>query len=252
MPDTCTKITAGLYIGSAPSSFNGGGSTTVANGGPLANSLTQCRLYYSNVKLDPNTETQYITANRSKQIIYEKVIFASVLNTSAGGTIDKTISSSILNPIGLVIVPFVSKAATSSLLSTALGFGQYESPWDTAPNTNGPLSLTDISVSLGGKKIANEVLNYTYENFLHQVSLAETLTSTDIGLNCGLINQEFWENGYRVYYMDLARSRDVDKDTPRELTVKARNNTQVPLDCLMFLVYLDKFNVDVVTGAIVS
>ena len=81
--------------------------------------------------------------------------------------------------------------------------------------------MTDISVSLGGKKIANEVLNYIYENFLHQVSLAETLTSTDIGLNCGLINQEFWENGYRVYYMDRVRSRDVDKDTPRELTAKA-------------------------------
>jgi hypothetical protein len=121
-------------------------------------------------------------ANRSKQIIYEKIIFASVLNVPSGGLLDKTISSSILNPIGLIIVPFVSKAGTSTLLSTALGFCQYESPWDTAPSTNGPLSLTDISVSLGGKKIANEVLNYTYENFLHQVSLAETLTSTDIGL----------------------------------------------------------------------
>ena len=52
--------------------------------------------------------------------------------------------------------------------------------------------------------------------------------------------------------MDLARSRDVDKDTPRELTVKCKNNTAVPIDCLMFLVYLDKFNIDVVTGAIVS
>ena len=55
-----------------------------------------------------------------------------------------------------------------------------------------------------------------------------------------------------VYFMDLARSRDVYKDTPRELTVKCRNNTAVPIDCLMFLVYLDKFNIDVVTGAIVS
>ena len=250
-PTTATRITAGLYIGSPPTTFNGGGDSTIAIS-QQSNSLTQCRLYYSNVKIDPNTETAYINANRSKQIIYEKIIFASVLNVTSGGLIDKTISSSILNPIGLVIIPFVSKAGTSTLLSTALGFGQYESPWDTAPSTNGPLSLTDISVSLGGKKIANEVLNYTYENFLHQVSLAETLTSTDIGLNCGLINQEFWENGYRVYFMDLARSRDVDKDTPRELTVKARNNTAVPLDCLMFLVYLDKFNIDVVTGAIVS
>jgi hypothetical protein len=244
-------ITAGLYIGTPPTTFNGGGAYTIAIS-QQSNALTQCRLYYSNVKIDPNTEDQFINANRSKQIIYEKIIFASVLNTSAGGLIDKTISSSILNPIGLIIVPFISKASTSTVLTTALGFCQYESPWDTAPATNGPLSLTDISVSLGGKKIANEVLNYTYENFLHQVSLAETLTSTDIGLNCGLINQEFWENGFRVYYMDLARSRDVDKDTPRELTVKAKNNTAVPLDCLMFLVYLDKFNIDVVPGAIVS
>ena len=251
IPDTATRITAGLYIGSPPTTFNGGGDSTIAIS-QLSNSLTQCRMYYSNVKLDPNTESTYINANRSKQIIYEKIIFASVIGASAGGLIDKTITSSVLNPIGLILVPFVAKSATSALLTAALGFAQYESPWDTAPATNGPLSLTEISVSLGGKKIANEVLNYTYENFLHQVSLAETLTSTDIGLNCGLINQEFWENGCRIYYMDLARSRDVDKDTPRELTVKCRNNTAVPIDCLMFLVYLDKFNIDVVTGAIVS
>jgi hypothetical protein len=148
-PATADTITAGLYIGSPPSTFNGGGTNTIAIS-QTSNTLTQCRLYYSNVKIDPNTETQFINANRSKQIIYEKVIFASVLNTSAGGLIDKTISSSILNPIGLVIVPFVSKASTSTILSTALGFCQYESPWDTAPATNGPLSLTDISVSLGG------------------------------------------------------------------------------------------------------
>jgi len=73
---TVTRITAGLYIGTPPSSFNGGGDTTIAIT-QSSNSLTQCRLYYSNVKLDPNTESQYITANRSKQIIYEKIIFAT-------------------------------------------------------------------------------------------------------------------------------------------------------------------------------
>ena len=247
-----TLLTAGLYIAKPPSSFSAGG-VSVAITSQINSPMSACQLYYSNVKLDLTSESEYINANRAKQIIYEKIYFASVSNIAPTGLVDKTITSSITNPFGLVIVPFVSKSgATGSLSAGALGFSQYESPWDTAPSTNGPLSLTDISVSLGGKKIANEVLNYTYENFLHQVSLAETLTSTDIGLNCGLINQEFWENGYRVYYMDLARSRDVDKDTPRELTVKARNNTAVPLDCLMFLVYLDKFNIDVVTGAIVS
>jgi hypothetical protein len=44
LPATCTKITAGLYIGTPPSTMNGGGSTTVAVS-QLPNSLTQCRLY---------------------------------------------------------------------------------------------------------------------------------------------------------------------------------------------------------------
>ena len=93
--------------------------------------------------------------------------------------------------------------------------------------------------------------HYTYENFLHHVILAETITSSDIGLNVGLINQEFWESN-RVYYIDLARSREVDKDTPRELTFKCTNNSLVPIDVLVFAIYLDKFSIDVVTGAIVS
>ena len=50
LPDTCTKITAGLYIGTPPSTMNGGGSKTVAVS-QLQNPLTQCRLYFSNVKL---------------------------------------------------------------------------------------------------------------------------------------------------------------------------------------------------------
>jgi hypothetical protein len=213
--------------------------------------MSACQIYYSNVKLDLTSESEYINANRAKQIIYEKIYFASITNIAPAGLVDKTITSSITNPIGLVIIPFVSKSSTGGSLAAALGFAQYESPWDTAPSTSAPLSLTGLSVSLGGKKVISEVLNYTYENFLHQVILAETIASSDIGLNVGLVNQEFWESN-RVYYIDLARSREVDKDTPRELTFKRTNNSLVPIDVLVFAIYLDKFSIDVVTGAIVS
>ena len=89
----------------------------------------------------------------------------------------------------------------------------------------------------------------TNENFLQQVSLAETITSSDIGLNVGLVNQEYWESN-RVYYVDLARSRDIDKTVSRELIVKVKNSSNVPIDCLIFAVYLEKFNIDVVTGVV--
>jgi hypothetical protein len=245
-----TLLTAGLYIAKPPASFSGGGTSVAIT--QVNSPMSACQLYYSNVKLDLTSESEYINANRAKQIIYEKIYFASVNNVASTGLVDKTITASIKNPIGIVIIPFVSKAGTgNSIGATALGFAQYESPWDTAPSTSAPLSLTGLSVSLGGKKVANEVLNYSFENFLHQVSLAETIASSDIGLNVGLVNQEFWESN-RVYYMDLARSREVDKDTPRELTFKCTNNSLVPIDVLIFAVYLEKFSIDVVTGAIVS
>ena len=249
IPAGTNTITAGLYIAKPPTSFNGGGANTVAIT-QLSNSMTSCSLYYSTVKLDLQSESEYINANRAKKIVFEKIYYANNVSISSGSQIDKTISNSIKNPIALVIVPFISKAASGGVLgANTLGFAQYESPWDTAPSTSAPLSITGISVSLGGKKVANDVLNYTYENFLEQVTLAETIGASEIGLNVGLVNQDWWESN-RVYYIDLARSRDIDKDTPRELIIKGTNNSNVPIDCLFFCVYLEEFTIDVVTGVV--
>jgi hypothetical protein len=41
--------------------------------------------------------------------------------------------------------------------------------------------------------------------------------------------------------MDLARSREVDKDTPRELTFKCTNNSLVPIDVLILQSILKNF-----------
>jgi len=247
--NTVDTIIAGLYISKPPSSFNGGSAFTVALPG-LNSPLSQCLLYHSNIKLDNQSDTEYANANRAKKIVYEKILYANSVGITIGGQIDKIITSSIKNPIAVVIVPYIAKNLAGGLaLTTALPFAQYESPYDTAPSTGAPLSITNISVTLGGIKVANEVLNYTYENFLQQVSLAETIASSDIGLNVGLVNQEYWESN-RVYYIDLARSRDIDKTVSRELIVKGKNSSNVPIDCLIFAVYLDEFNIDVVTGVV--
>ena len=244
-------IVAGLYLCKPPSSFSGGGAVSIAIANLQSNPLTQCTLYHSVVKLDLQSEQEYITANRAKKIVYEKILYNSSLTVGIGGGINKTITNSVKNPIALVIIPFVSKAGTGNAITAGspLNFAQYESPWDTAPATGAPLSITGLSVSLGGVKVNSEVLNYSFQNFLHQVSLAETLTASDIGLNVGLINQEYWESN-RVYYMDLARSRDIDKEKNREIYVEGKNNSNVPIDCHIFVVYLDEFTLDVVTGIV--
>jgi len=243
------SIVAGFYICKPPSSFNGGGGFTVPITS-VSNPLSQCILYHSNIKLDNQSDTEYANANRAKKVVYEKILYANSTGIGVGNQIDKIITSSIKNPIAVVIIPFIAKNLAGGLaLTTAIPFAQYESPYDSAPATSAPLSITNISITLGGIKVANEVLNYTYENFLHQVSLAETIASSDIGLNVGLISQEYWESN-RVYYVDLARSRDIDKTVSRELIVKGKNSSNVPIDCVIFAVYLEEFNIDVVTGVV--
>ncbi len=249
VPLTTDTIVAGLYISKPPSTFSGGGANNVAITGVSSNPLSQCTLYHSNVKLDGQSDTEYANANRAKKVIYEKILYANSLSISVGSQIDKIITSSIKNPIAVLIVPFVAKNVLNGALTAALPFTQYESPYDTAPATGAPLSITNISITLGGIKVANEVLNYTYENFLQQVSLAETITSSDIGLNVGLVNQEYWESN-RSYFFDLARSRDIDKTVSRELIVRGKNSSNVPIDCHVFAVYLEEFNIDVVTGQV--
>ena len=63
------------------------------------------------------------------------------------------------------------------------------------------------------------------------------------------MNQEYWESN-RAYFIDLARSRDIDKTVSRELIVKGKNSSKVPIDCLICAVYLEEFNIDVVTGVV--
>ena len=84
---------------------------------------------------------------------------------------------------------------------------------------------------------------------MEQVSMAESLTSADIGISTGLINQSWWEQN-RCYYVDLARGRQADKDTMRNLCITFNNNSNVPINIIGFTLYLDKFVIDVETGIV--
>ena len=213
----------------------------------VAHPLSSCRIYYSNIKLANDIATKYVTENRAKQVIYERIIFSSDNNIGSTNTAQKTICASVKYPIGLLCVPLISKSSTGGPITTALGFSQYESPWDTCPATAAPIALTNIIVQLGGTSVTGTAMNYSFENFMQQVAIAESLTSADAGLSVGLINQAFWESN-RYYWFDLSRSREADKVVGRDLTISYTNSSNVPIDCLYYVVYLDKMTIDIETG----
>jgi hypothetical protein len=197
-----------------------------------------CRFYYSQIVLSPERSLKYIEANRAKTVAYRAILSNNYSNIPS--SFNQLVSAGIKNLIGVLIIPMIS--------SSLLQYPQYTSPFDTFGATYSPLSLINVNASVGGTNLKNNPLMYTFENFLEEVNEFESLTSSDFGVSVGLINQKWWESN-RVYYLS-ARSTDADKATPRSLTVSFLNNSYVPLDCLIYTIYLDEFVIDVSTGII--
>jgi hypothetical protein len=237
-----TALTAGLYISKPPSTSYAGG-VNLANSG-VAHPLANCRLYYSQMVLDPQKSLSYVDLNRNKKVVYRTFCSNMYLNIQKGSSFNQLINSGIVHPTGVLIVPFVG-----SVPSQGFGDSQWKSPFDTCPATTSPCSITNLQVAVGGSNVLQSTLFYTYENFLEQVNLAEQLTSSDFGVSTGLISQGYWEWS-RWYYVNVERSQLADKLQPRNINISFNNNSNLAIDIMVFIFYSDEFVIDVETGII--
>ena len=235
-----TNIVAGLYISKPPTtSF---ASINLASSG-ASHPLPCCRMYYSQIALEPTKALTYINENRNKKVVYRTILTNQYNNITAGGNFNQLINSGIIHPTGILICPYVSSQ------QAGLADFAWKNPFDTCPATGHPISLINLQVSVGGVNQLQSTLYYTYENFVEQVNLAEALTSSDFGISCGLYNQSWWEM-FRYYFVNIERSAITDKNVPRNINVSFTNNTQVPIDVLVFIFYSDEFVCDIETGLI--
>jgi hypothetical protein len=89
----------------------------------------------------------------------------------------------------------------------------------------------------------------TYEHFLQHINLAEQLNSSDFGVSTGLIHQGYWEAS-KWYFVNVERGNIADKLQPRNITVSFTNNSNVPIDLLIFTFYSDQLGIDVEKGIV--
>jgi hypothetical protein len=112
-----------------------------------------------------------------------------------------------------------------------------------------PSSLTNLQVVIGGQNVLNSTLSMTYETFLQQVNLAEQLKSSDFGVSTGLISQGYWEAS-KWYFVNVERGNIADKLQPRNINVSFNNNSNVPIDVIIFTFCSDQLTIDVETGIV--
>ena len=154
------------------------------------------------------------------------------------------ISSGLVHPVAVIIVPFISSQAS-------FGFGDFawKSPFDTVPADFHPLSLTNLQVTVGGANVLQSTLNYNYETFMEQILYCEQLTSADFGVTTGLFDASWW-NFNRAYYINIERSNLTDKLQPRNLNISFTNNNTVPIDVLIFTIKSNQLTLDTETGIV--
>ena len=189
IPATTTNIVAGLYLVKAPTtSFAGINLNTASTSHPLP----CCRIYYSQIALEPTKALTYVNENRNKKVVYRTLLTNQYNNTGAGGNFNQLINSGVIHPTGVLICPYISSQ------QAGLADFAWKNPFDSCPATGHPISLTNLQVSVGGVNQLQSTLYYTFENFVEQISLAEQLTSSDFGITTGLFNQAWWEM-FRYY-----------------------------------------------------
>ena len=207
--------------------------------------MPACRIYYSQIVVEPQKAINYISENRNKKVVFKTFISNQYNNqVSKGGNFNALINSGIVHPTGILLIPYIS-----STVATGLGDYAWKSPFDTAPSTGHPISLTNLQVTVGGKNTLQTTMFYTFEHFMQQVARAESLTSSDFGITTGLFGQNWWEYN-RFYYVNIERSAIADKLQPRNINVSFTNNSQLAIDLLVFIFYSDEFNINCETGIV--
>jgi hypothetical protein len=243
VPTTCAAIVAGVYVAKPPvTNF----ATINLQNSTASHPLQNCRLYYSQIQMDPQHAITYNNSNTNKKVIYRTFVTNNYPATPAGGSFNQLINSGIVHPTGVLIVPFLG-AVTGT--NGGLGDAQWKSCFDTCPCTTSPVSLTNLQVAVGGQNVLQSTLQYGYEHFLEQVNLAEQLTSSDFGISTGLINQNYWENS-KLYYVNVERGNAADKLNGRNINVSFINNSNVPIEVMIFIFYSDEIAIDVKTGLV--
>jgi hypothetical protein len=239
IPDTVTGIVAGLYINKPPvTTFNGINLSLSTTQHPLQN----CLLYYSQIAVENTLALKYDLANANKQIVYRSVTSSICPYVLAGSNYSQLINAGIVHPTGILLVPFLSN-------SSAFGDVQWKSPFDSAPATSCPVPLTNLQVNVGGNNVLQSNLFSNYENFISQINLAESFTSSDFGVSVGLINQAYWEWS-RFYYVNIERSADADKMGPRNINISFTNGSLLNVDVMVFIFYSDEFKININTGIV--
>lgn len=215
----------------------------------------QCRLYVPLYQMAPQYESQYISMNPTKEVVYRDIYNYVVYNVSTGSLFNNLLTNGIVNPKALVIIPQIdgqTAGATKNTSGSALH--PYQSPFTTEPATpSSGCAIYNWNIQVSGVNIFQQNQQYDFEQFTSELSKINAVNGgMTTGLCSGLIGEDDFSSLYRYYVADLSRGYRADDVVPKSILITGQNLSTQDINLFCFIEYERKIVIDIVSGAVVQ
>ena len=218
-------------------------STSLTTAQPPINYARLVEPYY---QANPEIDS---ALTQSKKIYYMER-FINNFTVQANSSFNGTITSGIVNPKRLILIPYFNLQSTS-IASQTLTYQPFQSPFETAPATTSVYPvLRNLQVTVGNVPMFLNPVNFDYETFFNELYEIGVDGGFNNEISSGLLNQRQWSQLYRYYTVDISRRLTSEDGSSKGIQISFDNATNLPIQVFAFVWYERQFTVDTATCAV--
>lgn len=216
----------------------------------LTHTLNTTRLYAPLYQMTPAAESAFLSANKTKTVVYRDLFNYRVTGIKSNGDISQLLTNGIIDPAEIVIMPYLSPTQDNSV--NFGGFSPYQSVFAASPPQTTPLAfLQNFNIQLAGVNVLMINETYAWQNFVDEAQGTHCINGNLVtGLTSGLLSEYDWYQS-PYYVVNLARRVASEDVIPKSVLMLGKNITNYTMDYLVFISATRSVTIDMSSGQLV-
>lgn len=194
--------------------------------------INSCRLYVPMYKINDQVSLKMLQSYPVTKFEYND-LFTFVIPSQAKGAFTHTLSTGIINPQYLIVIP----VPKTNSLGGLFGISTYQSPFDSCPGTTSNVGISDFNCMVGGENVFQNNQKYEFETFINEVAKLNAIEGNNVlGFTSGILDFNKWRKAYRYYVADLRRREQSNDNVTKSIVLSGTNacaNEIIELICII-------------------
>lgn len=222
--------------------------------------LNNCRLYVPIYDIAGSRSLSMIQAHPTTKFDYMDIYTYVVPEITANQTFNYTLTTGIINPQYIVVVPFIktntityTDGATPPVTGLLVKSATYQSVFDSAPGTTSAVRIGEFNIQIAGINVFQQNQRYDYEQFISELSKINALGGNNVmGFTSGVLNQYQYQKAYRMYVADVSRREASQDRVTQSIVVTGVNTANASIELVCFVAYKKSLAIKTSTGEVLD